>query len=94
MLAVLSKEPGADKVVDIYKKTDSGEVVLVMNKINLLEVYYTLFREYGREKANMFLLEIKQSPILINHGVTDNVFAEAGLLKASYKVSLADSFQF
>jgi PIN domain nuclease of toxin-antitoxin system len=31
MLAVLSKEPGSDKVTQIYKKAASGEVELIMN---------------------------------------------------------------
>jgi PIN domain nuclease of toxin-antitoxin system len=32
MLAVLSDEPGADKVVEAYKKAASGEVALIMHK--------------------------------------------------------------
>ena len=91
MLAVLSKEPGADNVVEIYKKASSGEVELVMSKLNLLEVYYELFREYGKERADKFFEEIKQSPITINNEISDEVFVEAGRLKASYKISLADS---
>jgi predicted nucleic acid-binding protein len=91
MLAVLSEEAGADKVVEIYKKAASGEAVLIMHKLNLLEVYYGLFREYGREHADKFLEEVRQSPIAIDHEITDETFAEAGRLKASYKISLADS---
>jgi predicted nucleic acid-binding protein len=91
MLAVLSKESGADKVVEIYKKAASGEIMLIMHKLNLLEVYYKLFREYGKEHAGKFLEEIRQSPIAIDHDITDKLFSEAGRLKASYKMSLADS---
>jgi predicted nucleic acid-binding protein len=91
MLAVLSRELGADVVVEVYKKAASGEATLIMHKLNLLEVYYSLFREYGREHAGKFLEEVRQSPIVIDHEITDEIFAEAGRLKASYKVSLADS---
>ena len=91
MLAVLAKEQGADRVVDAYKKAASGEIVLVMNKLNLLEVYYALFREYGRASANKFVDVVKQSPIAINHEISDEMFAHAGRLKATYKISLADS---
>jgi predicted nucleic acid-binding protein len=45
----------------------------------------------SREHAEKFLEEIKRSPIAIDHEITDEIFAEAGRLKASYKVSLADS---
>jgi len=91
MLSILSKEKGADKVLEIYKKAVSGEILLIMNKINLLEVYYDLYRAYGKESADGFYSEIKQSPIVINHELSDDIFREAGRLKASYKISIADS---
>jgi predicted nucleic acid-binding protein len=91
VLAVLSKERGADKVVEIYKKAAFGDVLLVINKVNLLEVYYDLYRAYGKEHADKFLDELRQSPITVNHEINDEVFMEAGRLKASYKISLADS---
>jgi predicted nucleic acid-binding protein len=91
VLAVLGREPGSEKVVEIYKKAASGEVALVINKVNLLEVYYDVYRAYGKEHADGFLAEIKRSPIAVNHEITDEVFAEAGRLKAIYKISLVDS---
>jgi len=92
MLAVLSKEQGADKVVEIYKKASHGEVELIMHKLNLFEVYYTVFRGYGKESAKNFLKEVASSSILINTEISDEVFSEAGRLKTTYKISLADSF--
>ena len=91
MLTVLSKEQGSDKVAEFYKKATAGEITLVMNKLNLLEVYYDLFRAYGKERADDFIAEIKQSPIVVNQEFSDDIFTEAGRLKASYKISLADS---
>ena len=41
MLAVLSNEPGSDVVEEIYEKAALDEVVLAMNKLNLLEVIMT-----------------------------------------------------
>ena len=37
MLAVLSKEQGADKAAEFYKKAAYGEITLIMHKLNLLE---------------------------------------------------------
>ena len=91
MLAVLSNEPGADVVEDIYERAESGDAVLAMNKINLLEVYYDLIRAYGKDRAVEVLTEIKNLPILVYHEITDEIFLEAGRLKASNKISLADS---
>jgi len=46
ILAVLSNEPGADVVEDVYEKAASGEAILTLNKVNLLEVYW----ERGRDR--------------------------------------------
>ena len=91
MLAVLADESGADVVEDIYEKATSGEVVLAMNKLNLLEVYYDLIRAYGKDRADEILNEIRRLPIHIYHEIADDVFREAGRIKAFYKISLADS---
>ena len=40
LTALLKKEKGADKVVEIYRKAVVGEAQLLMNKLNLLEKYY------------------------------------------------------
>ena len=91
MIAVLSDEPGADIVEEIYEKANSGEVVLAMNKINLLEVYYDLIRTYGKDRADKVMDEIRKLPIHIYSEITDEIFIEAGRMKTSYKMSLADS---
>ena len=59
--------------------------------MNLLEVYYSSFREYGKEQANKLLSYISNSPIEIIPEISDPVFEEAGRFKASYQISLADS---
>ena len=59
MLAVLSNEAGADVVEEKYEKAASGKAVLTINKINLLEVYYNLYRTYGKERADEIYHEIK-----------------------------------
>jgi len=91
MLAVVFDEVGSDVVVGIYQKAASGEVVLVINKLNLLEVYYDLVRSQGPEDADRFYEHVKDSPIVIKHDISDRVFREAGRLKASCRISLADS---
>ena len=91
LLALLESEPGAEKVVESYNKAVSGEITLVIHKINLLEVYYNLCREYGKDNADKFYNKIKKTPITINHEITDEIFVEAGRIKMLYKMSLADS---
>ena len=91
LLALLRNEPGADKVAAAINAANNSEADIVMHKANLLEVYYDLYRSLGKEKSDLILSEIKKRPIQINADITDEIFAEAGRLKASYRISFADS---
>jgi len=91
LIAALTNEEGADIVKDTFKKSENGEIKLLMNKTNLLEVYYGVYREYGKKSADEMYDEIKNSSVVIQSTLTDALFEEAGRLKATYKISLADS---
>ena len=91
LIALLRNEPGADKVATVINFANNDEAEIVMHRINLLEVFYDVYRSLGREKATLILTEIVKRPITINAEITDEIFVEAGRLKATYKVSLADS---
>jgi len=92
LLALLRNEPGADLVAEVINSANNADADVVIHKANLLEVYYDLYRSLGKEKADLVLAEIKKRPIGINAEITDKIFDEAGRLKASYKISFADSF--
>ena len=92
LLALLRDEPGADVVADIINAANNGEIDLSMHKANLLEVYYDIYRSVGKGKADEVIAEIKGRPITILSDISDAIFEEAGRLKASYKVSFADTF--
>ena len=92
MLALLRNESGADKVAFTINAANNGEAEVIMHKANLLEVYYDLYRSLGREKADLILSEVKKRPITINAEIADELFTQAGRLKASCKISFADSF--
>ena len=90
LLAVARNEKGADVVVEAYNQASKGEAKLFLNRINLLEVYYDFYRYKGCEYANHFVKTIKCSEVQICE-FDENVFTQAGRLKATYKISLADS---
>ena len=92
LLSLLRNEPGADSVATTINAANNGEARIIMNKVNLLEVFYDLYRTLGEEKACFILDEIKKRPIEINAEISDAIFNEAGRLKATYRISLADSF--
>ncbi len=64
---------------------------MFMNKINLLEIYYNIRREYDFDTFEEAYSRIIGLPIGIVDAITDEVFYEAGRLKSQYRVSLADS---
>jgi len=74
----------------LIKKADNGTAKLLMNRINLLEVYYEFYRHKGKEYADDFVKKVKLSIVQICE-FDEAIFEEAGRLKASYKISLADS---
>ena len=92
LLAFLRNEPGADIVAAAINSANNDETGIIINKVNLLEVFYDLYRTIGKEKAVEIVSKIKKYPITINAEITDEIFYEAGRLKALYKISLADSF--
>ena len=91
LIAFLREEEGAEFVADILRSAENGATEIILNRINLLEVYYDIYRSVGKTKAAEELFMIKKLPININSEINDNIFEEAGRLKASYKISLADS---
>jgi len=90
LIATLKNEKGADIVADAYKKANKGEAMLLMNRVNLFEVYYGFYRDDGKDYAENILKNLKQSMLSICE-FNDTTFVEAGRLKATYKISLADS---
>ena len=91
LIAVLAMEKGADNIRNLFQKAVDHEAILIMNKFNFLEVYYRIYRLYGKNDAEKLFNTIKQMPILINENLTDDVLKEAGRLKVEHKISIADS---
>ena len=92
LMAALYGEDGANVVKAAFDEVDKGLAKIIMHKANLLEVYYDMVRLLGINKADEILGEIKKRPFEINFEITDDIFTEAGRLKAHYKISFADSF--
>jgi predicted nucleic acid-binding protein len=91
VIAALSGEKGADVVVNAYNEASSGNVKIIMNIINLLEVYYDDYRIHGKESADKMVERIMAFPTTVISEIKPDIFAEAGRLKSIYKISLADS---
>lgn len=64
---------------------------MIINIINILEIYYGIYREDGMGLAETLLQKIEILPIKVIDTISNDVFQEAGILKATCKISLADA---
>jgi predicted nucleic acid-binding protein len=91
VIAFLSKEEGSDNLRELFLRARLKEIRVFMHNLNSLEVYYGLYRTYGEGAANAKLNLLKHLPIVFVSEISGPMFKEAGRLKASYKMSLADA---
>ena len=92
LIAYFSKENGSENVKSILKEAiDDTNTKIFMNKVNLLEVYYDVIKNYNEREADKMLETVKEMPIGIIKELEDAVLKKAGYLKSKYKISLADS---
>ena len=91
LIALVKKEEGAYFIAKLYKEAASGNAQLLINKINLLEVYYGFHRENGKNYADAILRRVFDSVVEVTD-ISHDVLIEAGRLKSNYRrISLADS---
>ena len=91
VLTYLGDEEGADKVEELLDRAESGEVKLIMNYVNLGEVYYIIAREFGVAKANEAIAVIKKWNLEFV-GVDESLSLTAARIKAMHGLSYADAF--
>ncbi|MDR1568785.1 MAG: PIN domain-containing protein [Streptococcaceae bacterium] len=91
LFSVLNKEVGAEIVIKVFADSYTGNAILSIHQINLLEIYYNIFRYYSKTKADEVIQKIKSLPINIIAEISEPLLKEAGRLKATHKISIADS---
>lgn len=92
LLAYLKKEKNYQKVKDILASHQEGEEDLLMNEINVGEVYYILARERSLDAAEYFLHDILQA---LTIKITPNSLSDvikAAKIKAQFPIAYADAF--
>jgi predicted nucleic acid-binding protein len=91
LIALLAGEHGAENVRKIIQDAVNGNIILKINQINLLEVYYKICNVYNQDEADRAIKKIKEFPIEIIIGLKETIFNEAGRIKSKYKIPLGDS---
>ena len=91
LVAFFNDENGVDVVESLLSEATDGLCVVTMNKYNLLEIYYGYLRANGEAFAEKILKSVEESCIKIADVLTDDILRQAGKLKVTYKISLADA---
>ncbi len=91
LFAFLQRKGDALKVNELVKEAIRGRSQLLMSAVNYGEVYGTILREGGPEKARVALDVVAPLPIEVLD-VTPSRARQAADLKVKYKLYFADSF--
>ena len=89
LLAYLEDEPGANKMERLFDEARNNRIELLMSVVNWGEVYYSIFRAKGEEKAEEYILIAEQLPLEIVE-IDRDLMYQAARLKAVHRIALAD----
>ncbi len=90
ILAFLGGEPGADRVERLLRGTRTGRHEVLVCSITLMELFYTAMRAKGEDAAVRLLALVKAWPLEWVYP-DEKVLLQAGRLKASHRLSVADA---
>lgn len=91
ILAFLEDEKGADLVEKVLGDVVAKKAVGFMSVINWGEVYYSIMRDQGEDKAEQVMSHVSSYPLELVAADLDLVRA-AARLKGKYRVAYADCF--
>lgn len=90
ILAFLGEEPGADRVERLLRGARAGRHKVFVCSITLMEIFYTAMRAKGEDAAVQLVALVKAWPLEWVHP-DEKLLLQAGRLKASYRLSVADA---
>jgi len=91
LLAFLNKESGFERVKSLLREAERSRVPLLMNEINVGEVYYVTAKDRSLEQAEVFSRHLDMLPLQAVGNSFDDIL-EAPRLKARFPISYADAF--
>jgi predicted nucleic acid-binding protein len=91
IVAYFFGETGAEPVIDLLEKIQSGDAQGYINIVNLTEVYYAIARK-NRKTADEKINRLRLFGLKIVPVEEDGLWREAALIKNKYILSLGDAF--
>jgi predicted nucleic acid-binding protein len=91
LIAFLSGDRGGGVVRDLLRAAEGAGDRLLMNDVNIGEVYYVVAKRRSPAAADAFLRTLETMPIeAVSNAFADMI--EAAKLKAQHAISYADAF--
>jgi len=91
ILALLNDEPGAEVVADLLRAGARDEDPLLVNEINVGEVYYIVAKHRSLTEAERVLRYLETLPLeIVSNGYAEVI--DAARIKARFSLSYADAF--
>ena len=87
----IETNPSAPAVENFLRDADSGNIKLVMSRLNVAETFYTLAKRTSPEAAEEFLMRLPSLPMRIVLPDEDGIMM-AARIKASHPVAFGDAF--
>ena len=91
LLAFLNHERSFERVRDLLRSGRARREPLLINEINVGEVYYRTAKDRSLDRAEAVLASLQSLPLLLIANTYDDVLA-AARLKAQHPISYADAF--
>lgn len=91
VLAWIQDEKGAQAVEDLLYRAQEGKEQVILNIINLGEIYYRCARAQDLSFGRDIVTKLKLLPIKI-YPCPDDLVLEASEIKAEYPIAYADAF--
>lgn len=91
LMAFFEDEAGAERVQRLLLQAEQDKLSISMCIVNWGEVYYSLARSKGQDKADDALLLIEQLPVSLVD-VDREFMLQVAMLKSKYPVALGDCF--
>jgi predicted nucleic acid-binding protein len=88
MITFLTNEPGAEVIEDILTEPNA---VCLAHAINLCEIWYQAFRMGGESAADQTINILTSIGIALRSDFDQPFWREAGKLKGTHRMSLADA---
>lgn len=86
LLTLIEDEPGADRVKEIFRREQ-----VILPWVALMEVYYMTLQEHDQQEAETRFAMLRHSSAEIIWNTDEAAVIRAGKIKATNKVSFADS---